>query len=59
MAISRQLTDLLEENLSKVNAPHGYTALRDKLMQSKIAPKPDSAAPAIKQSPENSLKLDE
>ena len=54
MAVSRQLTDLIEENLSKVTAPSSYATLRQKLMESK----PTHAAPAIKQSPENTLRID-
>jgi hypothetical protein len=54
MAISRELADLLQSNLDKVQEPAGYAALHRKLMQSR----PKHAAPVIRQSPENTLKID-
>lgn len=54
MAVSRALTEFLQENLDKVTVPSSYASLRQKLMQSR----PTHTAPAIKQSPENSLKID-
>jgi len=54
MAISRELASLLQDNLDKVDEPPGYAALRKKLMESR----PKRTAPAIKQSPENSLKIE-
>jgi hypothetical protein len=54
MAISRELIDLLQSNLGKVQEPPGYAALHRKLMQSR----PRHAAPTIKQSPENTLKIE-
>ena len=54
MAISRELTSLLQDNLDKAKEPPGYAALRQKLMQSR----PKHTAPVIKQSPENSLKIE-
>jgi len=54
MAVSPALTDLLQENLDKVTEPRSVASFRQKLMQSR----PSHTAPAIKQSPENSLKID-
>jgi hypothetical protein len=54
MAISRELIDLLQSNLDKVQEPPGYAALHKKLMQSR----PRHVAPNIKQSPENTLKIE-
>jgi hypothetical protein len=54
MAVSRALTDFLQDNLSKVQPPKGYDSLLEKLMNTR----PTHTAPAIKQSPENSLKID-
>jgi hypothetical protein len=54
MAISRELIDLLQSNLDKVQEPPGYAALHKKLMQSR----PKHTAPVIKQSPENTLKIE-
>lgn len=53
MAISKELTAALQENLDKVAVPSNSAALRDKLMRSR----PTHTAPAIKQSPENSLDI--
>ncbi len=53
MAISRELSTSLQENLNKVDVPNSYASLRQKLMQSR----PTHTAPAIKQSPENSLDI--
>lgn len=54
MAVSHDLTKLLQENLDKIQEPSGYAALRKRLMESR----PKHAAPAIKQSPENTLKIE-
>jgi hypothetical protein len=54
MAVSRELSEFLQDNLDKVQAPSSYAALRQKLMNSKLAHPPS----AIKQSPENSLKIE-
>jgi hypothetical protein len=54
MAVSRALTDFLQDNLNKVEPPKGYDSLLQKLMNTR----PTHATPAIKQSPENSLKID-
>jgi hypothetical protein len=54
MAVSKALTDLLEENLAKVQEPSSYASLRRKLMESR----PTSTASPIKQSPENSRKIE-
>jgi hypothetical protein len=54
MAVSKALTDLLEENLRKVQEPSSYALLRKKLMKSR----PTYTASPIKQSPENSRKID-
>ena len=54
MAVSPALTALLQENLDKVTEPSSAASLRQKLMQSR----PTHTAPAIKQTPENSLKID-
>jgi hypothetical protein len=54
MAVSPALTDFLQDNLNKVQAPSSYASLRQKLMESR----PTHTAPAIKQSPENSLKIE-
>jgi hypothetical protein len=54
MAVSRDLSNLLQENLDKIQEPSGYAALRKKLMESR----PKHAAPAVKQSPENTLKIE-
>jgi hypothetical protein len=53
MAVSPALTDLLQENLNKVTEPSSVASLRQKLMQYR----PTHTAPAIKQTPENSLKI--
>ena len=54
MAVSRDLSNLLQENLDKIQEPSSYAALRKKLMESR----PKHAAPAVKQSPENTLKIE-
>lgn len=54
MAVSPDLTSFLKENLDKVTEPSSYASLRRKLMESR----PTHTAPVIKQSPENSLKID-
>jgi hypothetical protein len=53
MAVSPALSEFLQENLDKVTVPSSYASLRQKLMQSR----PTHTAPAIKQSPENSLDI--
>jgi hypothetical protein len=54
MAVSRDLSSFLKENLDKVTEPSSYASLRKKLMESR----PTHAGPVIQQSPENSLKID-
>jgi hypothetical protein len=54
MAVSKALTDLLEENLRKVQEPSSYASLRKKLMKSR----PTYTASPIQQSPENSRKIE-
>ena len=58
MAVSRDLTSLLQSNLDRakeqVKESPGIAALRQKLMQSR----PKHTAPPIKQSPENTLKIE-
>jgi hypothetical protein len=54
MAVSRELTNFLQNNLSKVTVPSSYDSLLEKLMNTRPARTP----PAIKQSPENSLRID-
>ena len=54
MAVSRELTDFLQKNLSKVTVPSSYNSLLQKLKDTR----PTDTAPAIKQSPENSLKIE-
>jgi hypothetical protein len=54
MATSKTLTDFLQGNLNKVQPPGSYEALRRKLEESR----PAHVAPVIKQSPENSLKIE-
>jgi hypothetical protein len=54
MAVSPALTEFLEQNLAKVDEPGSYASLHKKLMESR----PTHTAPAIKQSPENSLRIE-
>jgi hypothetical protein len=54
MAVSKELSRLLQENLDKVQEPSSYASLRKKLLQLR----PKHSAPAVKQSPENSLKIE-
>jgi len=54
MAVSRALTGFLQENLNKVPPPKGYDSLLQKLQKMR----PTHTAPAIKQSPENSHKIE-
>jgi hypothetical protein len=54
MAVSRTLTNFLQENLDKVTAPDSYASFRERLIKSR----PTHTAPAIRQSPENSRKID-
>jgi hypothetical protein len=55
MAVTPDLTALLQANLAMVKElPPAIAELRQKLMQSR----PKHTAPVIKQSPENSLKIE-
>jgi hypothetical protein len=55
MAVSRTFSSLLEQNLKNVRPPSKYETLRKKLMESR----PTHKATPIKQSPENSLKIED
>jgi hypothetical protein len=55
MAVSRTFSSLLEQNLKNVRPPSKYDTLRKKLMESR----PSKKATPIKQTPENSLKIDD